>query len=162
MENEGGPGLKECFALLSRVSTQPLVDRLHLLKWVVYNFIIGNNDAHAKNLAILFLDGKPVLAPFYDLICTQVYPELSKKMSMRIGGEIRHEYVHLRHWERFAQEINVKEKLVIELLKEYSISIPNEARALAEDFTRLHGRREILDRVVEMIHRNSEAVRKYG
>jgi len=160
-ENEGGPGLKECFALLSRFSTQPLVDRLHLLKWVVYNFIIGNNDAHAKNLAILFLDGKPVLAPFYDLICTQVYPELSKKMSMRIGGEIRHEYVHLRHWERFAQEINVKEKLVIELLKEYSISIPNEAEALAEDFARLHGRREILDRVVDMIHRNSAAVRKY-
>ena len=146
---------------MSRVSTQPLVDRLHLLKWVVYNFIIGNNDAHAKNLAILFLDGKPALAPFYDLICTQVYPELSKKMSMRIGGEIRHEYVHLRHWERFAQEINVKEKLVIELLKEYSISIPNEAEALAEDFARLHGRREILDRVVDMIHRNSAAVRKY-
>ena len=69
-------------------SVQPLVDRLHLLKWVVYNFIIGNNDAHAKNLAILFLDGRPVLAPFYDLICTQVYPELSEKMAMRIGGEI--------------------------------------------------------------------------
>ena len=159
-ENEGGPGLEEGFALLSRFSTQPLVDRLHLLKWVAYNFIIGNNDAHAKNLAILFLDGRPMLAPFYDLICTQVYPELSEKMAMRIGGEIRHKYVHLRHWERFAQEIDVKVKVVIEVLKEYSISVPKEADALAEDFTRSHGWGEILIRVVDVICRNSTEIRK--
>jgi serine/threonine-protein kinase HipA len=160
-ENEGGPGLQEGFALLSRFSTQPLVDRLHLLKWVIYDFIIGNNDAHAKNLAILFLDGKPILAPFYDLICTQVYPELSEKMAMKIGGEIRHKYVYMRHWERFSHEIDVKAKVVIELLKEYSISVPNEAEILAEKFARQYGGEGIVDNVVNVIRLNSSAISKY-
>lgn len=160
-ENEGGPGLKEGFSLLSGFSTQPLLDRLHLLKWVVYNFIIGNNDAHAKNLAILFPDGKPVLAPFYDLICTQAYPELSEKMAMRIGGEIRHKYIHKRRWERLAQEIDVKAKVVIDLLKDYSASVPDKAEALAEEFTRQYGGEEIVDQVVGVIRNNSAAIGRY-
>jgi serine/threonine-protein kinase HipA len=47
-----------------------------LLRWAIFNFLIGNADAHAKNLAMIFTDRGPRLAPFYDLICTQVYPDL--------------------------------------------------------------------------------------
>jgi hypothetical protein len=82
-------------------------------------------------------------------------------MAMRIGGEIRHKYVSKRHWERLAKEIDVKAKVVTELLKEYSASIPDEAEALAEKFTRQYGGEGIVDQVVDVISKNSSAIRRH-
>jgi serine/threonine-protein kinase HipA len=77
-ESEGGPSLQQCFALLQGKSIRPAADRMALLRWTIFNFLIGNADAHAKNLAMIFTDRGPRLAPFYDLICTQVYPDLTE------------------------------------------------------------------------------------
>ena len=55
------------------------------------------DDAHAKSLATIFTDRGPRLAPFYDLICTQVYPDLSEKQAMGIGGENRPSWIQRRH-----------------------------------------------------------------
>ena len=45
---EGGPSLKRCFALLRSVSSAPVLDLGALLDAVVFNLIIGNNDAHEE------------------------------------------------------------------------------------------------------------------
>jgi len=157
-ENEGGPCLNECFTLLSDFSTQPIVDRMHLIRWVIFNFLIGNRDAHAKNLAIVFRDGRPHLAPFYDLLCTQVYPDLVSKMSMKVGGEIRPDWVRWRHWERFARDIEVKPALVIDLLREYADRLPDEAQAVADFFCKDHGGREIVDQISDVIDANAKQI----
>ena len=52
-EGEDGPDLKKCFSLLSDHSTQPIVDKKILLEWAVFNYLIGNCDAHAKNISML-------------------------------------------------------------------------------------------------------------
>ncbi|MDR3566639.1 MAG: HipA domain-containing protein [Syntrophobacteraceae bacterium] len=91
-QNEGGPSLKQCFDLLREASDVPVVDILALLKAVISNFLIGNHDAHGKNFSLLY-SGETVLgrvtrlAPFYDLVSTVYYFELTKKMAMKIGGE---------------------------------------------------------------------------
>ncbi|MEH6498354.1 MAG: HipA domain-containing protein [Pseudoalteromonas distincta] len=47
--------------------------RMQLFRWLVFNVLVGNEDAHLKNLSFL-LSGKNVrLSPFYDLLCTAVY-----------------------------------------------------------------------------------------
>ena len=157
-ENEGGPGLKECFALLSDFSTQPIVDRMHLIRWVLFNFLIGNRDAHAKNLAIVFREGRPYLAPFYDLVCTQVYPDLVSKMSMKVGGEIHPDWVLRRHWEKFAREIEVKPSTVMDVLKEYSVKVVKEAENLSDSFCEHHGGKKIVDQVKDVIRVNTKKI----
>ena len=47
-ENEGGPSLEALFRILARGSRSPLPDKRELLTWVIFNFLIGNADAHAK------------------------------------------------------------------------------------------------------------------
>ena len=55
--------------------------------------MIGNNDAHGKNFSILHYDnGEIKFAPAYDILCSQVYPELSNKMAMKIGMSRTHLY----------------------------------------------------------------------
>ncbi|MGA1825420.1 MAG: type II toxin-antitoxin system HipA family toxin, partial [bacterium] len=107
-ESEGGPGLRDCFNLLDNNSVQPALDKKRLLEFVVFNYYIGNADAHAKNISLLYENGNIRLAPFYDLMSTLVYEGLSKKMAMKIGGENRFNWVRKRHWERLAKSIDVK------------------------------------------------------
>ena len=45
-----------------------------------------------------------VLAPLYDALTTAVYPRLTDKMAMKIGGKYKFTEVQARHWERFAQD----------------------------------------------------------
>jgi serine/threonine-protein kinase HipA len=70
---------------------------LHL---IIFNYLIGNADAYAKNYSFLYQEGKSRLAPAYDLLSTAVYPQLSQKMAMKIGGKYQPEEVMLRHWYR--------------------------------------------------------------
>jgi serine/threonine-protein kinase HipA len=83
-QNEGGPDLKACFDLLRKATRPSAPQVLRLLDAVVFNALIGNHDAHAKNFSLLYADpGKnaaPTLAPLYDMLCTAVYDHLTPTM----------------------------------------------------------------------------------
>jgi serine/threonine-protein kinase HipA len=98
--------LKKCFSLLREVSEAPVIDLQRLLDAVIFNFLIGNHDAHGKNFSILY-DEKTWarrLAPLYDLLGTSFYPELSPKMAMKIGGEYAPERIRPQHFDRLAED----------------------------------------------------------
>lgn len=117
-ESEGGPGLALCAEILNKHSAFPLVDVQGLVRWVTFNYLIGNEDAHAKNLALLYGPEGIRLAPFYDLVSTAVYRGLKRKAAMRIGSEYRYAYVRARHWARMAAAIRLPERAVTRLVLE--------------------------------------------
>jgi serine/threonine-protein kinase HipA len=121
-ETEGGPSLTACFNLLRSNSTRPGRDVLSLVNWVIFNYLIGNSDAHGKNISLLLLSKGPMLAPFYDLLSTRVYTHygLAEGLAMRIGGEIDPRAIQKKQWELFAEEVGIKPKLVLLCLKELS------------------------------------------
>ena len=105
-ESEGGPTLQQCFSLLDekiQSGTMPGRNKIILLKGVLFNFLIGNGDAHGKNFSLLYQDGAESLAPFYDLMSTAVYFNVHKsKMAMKISGKYKFNEVMIRHLERLA------------------------------------------------------------
>jgi serine/threonine-protein kinase HipA len=115
-ESEGGPSLKDCFELITEVSRIPLKDRQRLLDAVIFNFLIGNNDAHGKNFSLTYNhDGSGIatrLAPLYDLICTRFYPSLDKKMAMKIGDKALSDKITLQHFETFAEQTSLSKPQV--------------------------------------------------
>ena len=70
------------------------------LKMQIFHFLVGNADAHAKNYALLHpVDASsPSLAPLYDVVCTAVYPQLTKNIAMRIGGRHTPDTIQRKHW----------------------------------------------------------------
>lgn len=44
-----------------------------LLRWLVFNLLVANDDCHLKNLSFLVTPGRVDLAPHYDLLATGVY-----------------------------------------------------------------------------------------
>jgi len=98
----------------------------------LFNLLVGNCDAHGKNIAFLYAP-KCELAPFYDLISTQCYETLSQKFSMKIGGENRLDWIQKRHLQIFSESIGVKFTLV---LKEFNklVALIEQHQSLLESY----------------------------
>jgi serine/threonine-protein kinase HipA len=114
-ESEGGPSLAACFNLVRNVSIRSGKDVLSLLNWVIFNYLIGNSDAHGKNISLLLLPEGPILAPFYDLLSTRIYAHygLASSLAMKIGGISDPDSLQKKHWEQFAEEVGIKPRLVL-------------------------------------------------
>jgi serine/threonine-protein kinase HipA len=146
-EADGGPGLKACFGLISEQSTQPALDKMIMLRWVIFNYLIGNCDGHAKNLSMLIKREEYQLSPLYDLLSTRIYGKLSQKFAMRIGGQQRAEQVLKEHWERLAAEAGVGAKAVLDLCRELGEAAPDAAGAIAASFAKEHEAKDMIEKI---------------
>ncbi|MBW2432731.1 MAG: HipA domain-containing protein, partial [Deltaproteobacteria bacterium] len=159
-EAEGGPGLADCFRLVRDYSSQPLLDSQSLYRWIVFNFLLGNADAHAKNLSFVIEEGRKIrLAPFYDLLSTLIYPEISKRVAMKIGNESRFEWVFERHWQRMADQADIKFSYLKKMLLDYSNKLPIIADELADDFIRRNGAEAAVRQICTVISVNAKKIR---
>jgi serine/threonine-protein kinase HipA len=121
-QNEGGPSLKQCFELLRGLSSAPVIDLQHLLDAVIFNFLIGNHDAHGKNFSLLY-GSQTRLAPLYDVLSTAYYPDLSKKMAMKIGGEYASEKVGPKNFDQLANETGLAKPMVKRRVQEVAETV---------------------------------------
>lgn len=81
-----GPTLRDLAATVA--SHLGLAQLARFLDVVAFNVIIGNADAHARNVSfLLHQDGSVGFSPLYDLICTRVYDGVSTDLSQRINGQ---------------------------------------------------------------------------
>jgi serine/threonine-protein kinase HipA len=74
-------GSMENLAALANACRSPAVARSRLFGWLVFNVLVGNGDAHLKNLSFLVSHEGVQLAPFYDLLSVAAYatPAFDKK-----------------------------------------------------------------------------------
>ena len=86
-EQHGGPGFARIAMLLDRYSTQPQLELTRLVEVLVFNVLIGNADAHAKNISLLHDNpGVVSLAPLYDTVPTRLWPSLPDRAAMHVNG----------------------------------------------------------------------------
>ncbi|MCK5554999.1 MAG: type II toxin-antitoxin system HipA family toxin [Alphaproteobacteria bacterium] len=144
-QSEGGVTLQQSFSLLRAVSSMPVIDLQRLLDAVIFNVLVGNNDAHGKNFSLLYSTQQTRIAPLYDILCTAYYPELSAKMAMKLGGEDKAEKLLPRHFEKLAEDAGLGKALVKKRVIELadivlhtleSIKTPHSTIADLPDFIR--------------------------
>ncbi len=152
---EGGPGLRDCFALLRSVSGSAVNDLRELLNAVTFNLLIGNNDAHAKNYSILYDESGAVrLAPLYDLVCTVYYPEIENRLAMKIGQQANPDLVSRQHLEVFAREARLGPAAVRRSVEELAARVKDQAPAMAQpDSTAEQIAALVVDRCERMLKR---------
>lgn len=128
-ESDGGPGLSQIVSLVNAHTGIPILAIRTLLSLAIFNFLIGNCDAHGKNVSFLYpVRGKDsnrsaTLAPLYDLVSTTVYEDLSSKLSMRIGGEYRIDHIRRDHFILLGEEAHVGRPYMEKLLDSMSASV---------------------------------------
>ncbi len=162
-QSEGGPTLKQCFDLLRGCAARPAIELMRLLDEVVFNVLVGNNDAHAKNLALLYGERGVELAPMYDISSTVVYEGLSPKFAMRIGDQDEFSNLYPRHWDRFAIDAGLGRPQVRRRIIGVARSIGAVAEKVRSSFMARGNDRPVLGRIVALIkERSEETVRRFG
>lgn len=131
-EREGGPSIARCQSIITQHVAQPAADQIKLLEMVIFNYLIGNADAHGKNFSLLYRSTKPALAPAYDLLSTTVYAELSETMAMKIGSKYKPNEVMLRHWHGLVPDTKASKAALNKQLKTLAEKTLEESMALKE------------------------------
>ncbi|PZP83926.1 MAG: type II toxin-antitoxin system HipA family toxin [Azospirillum brasilense] len=131
-EREGGPSIARCQNILALHAARPAADQTRLLEMVIFNYLIGNADAHGKNFSLLYRGAKPELAPAYDLLSTAIYPDLADKMAMKIGSKYKPDEVFLRHWHRLVPDTKTAQTSLNRQLKTMTTKTVAEALSLKQ------------------------------
>ncbi len=74
--------------LLDEHSPSPGLDRLAGAQAAVFHYLVGNADAHAKNISLIHGEDGVHPAPLYDIVCTAAYPELDTRLALSVGAEL--------------------------------------------------------------------------
>jgi serine/threonine-protein kinase HipA len=128
---EGGPTLKTGFDLLRRATTVPAVAVLAFLDAAIFNLIVGNADAHGKNFSLLYQSAGVSLAPFYDLLSTVAYPDLSPNLALKIARRATIEEIGPTTWTAFAEDIGLAASFVRRRGRELSDAVTARVSSIA-------------------------------
>jgi serine/threonine-protein kinase HipA len=150
-QNEGGPSFAQCFDLIRETTIPSAPHLIRLFDYAVFNSLVGNHDAHAKNFSLLYVTGDPVLAPLYDVVSTAVYPNLTEKMAMKVGRKYKFSDVYARHWEEFAQTAGLSSAQARKRILRLATELPGAAQALFQDPHHVFASKPIVSRIVGLI-----------
>jgi serine/threonine-protein kinase HipA len=128
-----GVSLAMLFEQLRHVNRKA-VDKLAMLRWVLYQFIIGNCDAHGKNFSFHVQPSGLVAAPWYDLVSVVQYPKFSHELAMAFGDEFDLDKVKGFALRDFAQRCDIDLQLLVresrrmrDGLKKHALDLANLA-----------------------------------
>ena len=106
-QEHGGPTLADCFHLLREVCRPPAPALQQLLRWQIFNILVGNSDGHAKNVSLLQdAKGKWRIAPAYDLVGTIVLG-YDPSLAFSIGNQNNTMQLLSRDWKQLATQSQI-------------------------------------------------------
>ena len=159
-EKEGGPGLRQCAEIIRQHASFPVLELQKLLQWALFNLLAGNADAHGKNLSLLYENQRSLkLAPFYDLVCTRNYRNISRHMAMSLGGITDPDLVGAKQLEALADDLGIRHNVVIKAAKTLCEQLQNAIPTTVEQFAASYGNSPILERIPIIIRKQIRRLR---
>jgi serine/threonine-protein kinase HipA len=112
------------------------VASMTLVRWALFQFLIGNSDAHGKNFSF-FVRGEGLdPAPWYDLVSVVQYPDIAHELAMAWGDAFSLDEVGAFQVADFAQRCGVDRKLLKREAARLAKLVMQHApvQALADDY----------------------------
>jgi len=151
-QDSGGPSFADCYRLLQDASTDPAIDTQNLLRWQIFNVLVGNSDGHAKNLSLLYLqNGEIRLSPFYDLVCTRAIERIDYHLAFDVGGQRDPGLVSTKHWESLASQCDVGSRFLHRLRQETAASLLEQIGQTKALFETQYGKYPSLQRIERVV-----------
>ena len=153
-EKEGGPGLRQCAEIIRRHTSFPLIELQKLMNWTLFNLLAGNADAHGKNLSLLYADRRSLqLAPFYDLVCTRNYKNISRHLAMSLGGVTDPDQIGAKQLHAMADDLGVRATVVLNAATGLSEQLLQTMPDVVNRFGDTFGPSPILERIPIIINK---------
>ena len=137
---------------LGVAAATPAAFKLHLLRWAIFQALIQNFDAHAKNISFFWDRRGLQVAPAYDLVSIGIYPEgwFPKTYAMAFGDAFAVDDLIPYEWAYMAQLCSIRPRQLANELTKMATAIEREAAGVAEQAMSEGGNAEIIRRVMEL------------
>ncbi|WP_322087239.1 HipA domain-containing protein [Burkholderia sp. BCC1999] len=127
-----GVSFEKLFSLTPYLET-PAAARTAMLRWALLQLLIGNSDAHGKNISFFVSSGGLAPAPLYDLVCVDVYGDAYvQDMAMAYGDVFRSEELTAFALADFAHRVQIRPAFVARELTKMATLARKLAPELAE------------------------------
>jgi serine/threonine-protein kinase HipA len=134
-QNEGGPSSTDVATLLrDRTSDTDAV--LRFTEALIFNWLIGWTDAHAKNYSLLLAGSTTRLAPLYDIASALPYPDMHVRKlrpAMKFAGAYTLTGSGRRTWLKVAEEVGLPVETVHETARALITAVPDALADAAAD-----------------------------
>ena len=152
-----GPKLDEMFEVTRRYL--PPTEVVRLLDMVIFNVVACNTDAHAKNYSIMIRGNGVSLAPIYDVMCGEVWDNVTKNLAQTIADKKRGDCLEGSDWQRFARECGLNPRQVLDRVRTLAQLALAEARpAELEVVAMPAGEHAILSRTREAVEHRAHSL----
>lgn len=143
----------EDFFALMRQAPSPTSQRNGLLQWAIFQVLIGNADAHAKNLSFFCGPKGLSLAPAYDQVSTHSMDRsrIASTYAMAIGDAFTLAELSPWEWAQFAEQCNLPKALVGRTLKQLSTKVRDLAPGVADEVVREGAQAQIVKAVLDSV-----------
>ena len=123
----------DCLKVINQ-TTSPAIVKQEFVKRVVFNYLIGNTDAHAKNFSLSFYweENFINITPAYDILCSSIY-DCDQRIAMKIGNAKFYNDVTDRDWQLFAQDLDISYKFVQSEIERQKKSIVDIINSIAKE-----------------------------
>ena len=98
-----GVSFERLFSTAVSYTTQKALTRQALTRWAIFQYLIGNADAHGKNVSFFCSAGGLAMAPFYDMASVVQYEGLDHEFAMAYGDAFGLDDVSPFAWADFAK-----------------------------------------------------------
>lgn len=157
---DGGPGFGELFNTMRQHTTPAALHQQEFIKRILFNILIGNQDAHGKNFSILHGDTQVSLSPAYDLVSTQVYGELVDHFAMPLGAAENISGLCTETFVQFEQQTGINLRRQANMLKRFvstaNAALQHEAQLIKDEtWPRSH---HVIDQIVDLANHNAKTL----
>ena len=127
-QNEGGPGPAQIARLLREAMPPAVADGAvwRFVDALIWNWLIGGTDAHAKNYSLLLAGDQVRLAPLYDIASALPYGTHERKLrfAMKLGGDYR-VFLQRNPWPQTARDLGLDGGELADRVSELADVVPD-------------------------------------
>lgn len=126
-----GTSFSSLFAQLDHVH-QKASEKLTMLRWALFQLVIGNCDAHGKNYSFFVTSNGLSSTPWYDLVSVAQYSNVSHELAMAFGDVFELDQVKGFALADFAARCQINRNLLHREAKRMATSVQKHASRLVE------------------------------
>ncbi len=120
--------------ILEQHCTFPKLEKLKLLRLTLFNYLVGNEDAHLKNFSLIRLNQKVQLSPAYDLLNTTIVMKVTEELALPLNGKKNNLNRNLFFNYYAIDQLNLTERVIDQVDQEFRSSIDSWKSLIEKSF----------------------------
>ena len=151
-----GVGFERLYGTVVSYTAQKALTRQALTRWAILQYLIGNSDAHGKNLSFFCRPEGLTIAPFYDLVSVVQYEGLDHQFAMAYGDEFKMENVSPFAWADFARRAGLQRSFLAREMKRMALTALDHAPRQAAEADYVEDERELVLRIAGLVEARAQ------